>query len=331
MPAAKADPAIQYRCPACQRPVQLRRGQVKVAYFAHYPGADCAVSEGETSEHLLGKRQLFSWLTNQGLSPRLEVFLPTICQRPDLLMKKNGRLVAIEFQCSPITVKSLHRRNAGYRRLGIHPVWLLGKPYRRRLSRSKIAQFTQLFTDRLALAYWNTRISRLELRRDFRSCSFTARSQSAIKLIKYQTIQLSKPHPIGSPGALLVVRVRATLGAYPLAGCPLVCHDTVPLWPVTDGELIYWRIAVTIALAQRPLFSSWTGGEWKSWLAGCGPANWLDFPCLAVEVRQEAVAQFSCELLSAGVIAHVNQRIVLLRHPRWFRNLGDKFARLADY
>src|SRR5699024_9596828 len=101
--AANAAAGDGYYCPACHQPVYLRRGRGKVAHFAHRPGADCAVSEGETSAHLRGKQQLFNYFQVQGLRPRLEVYLPVINQRPDILVWRDRRLVAVEFQCSPLT------------------------------------------------------------------------------------------------------------------------------------------------------------------------------------------------------------------------------------
>lgn len=51
-----------YYCPGCHAPVVLKRGQVVLAHFAHQPHAHCTTfSEGETAEHLTGKRQLADW------------------------------------------------------------------------------------------------------------------------------------------------------------------------------------------------------------------------------------------------------------------------------
>ena len=116
---------------------------------------------GETALHQRGKQQLAAWAHSRGWQPRLEVYLPAIQQRADLLVTIRGRQVALEFQCSGLSCQRLAARNAGYRQLGIHPVWLLGPAYRRSLRAAKRAQFTQLRGGRPVLLYWQVETGRL--------------------------------------------------------------------------------------------------------------------------------------------------------------------------
>lgn len=56
----KNDRQQKYICPACGSVVIFKCGAIKLPYFAHQKGSECASSEGETAEHLLGKKTNFS-------------------------------------------------------------------------------------------------------------------------------------------------------------------------------------------------------------------------------------------------------------------------------
>lgn len=115
----------QYHCPNCREPVILRQGAVKLPHFAHRQHSECsqAFSEGESREHLLGKRQLYGLFHPHG---RLEVYLPNLKQRPDLLL---GR-TAVEYQCSPLDFQRFLDRTAGYLDNDYQPIWILGSRFR---------------------------------------------------------------------------------------------------------------------------------------------------------------------------------------------------------
>lgn len=320
-----ARPGGSYHCPACGHPVQFRQGKVKIAHFAHLPGANCSVSEGETAEHLLGKHQLRKWLSALGEDPQLEVYLPEINQRPDLLLRKSQ--IAVEFQCSPLTVQRLRERNTGYRQLGIKPIWILGRPYRHRLSKAKVAQFTQYFQGEPTLWYWDTARHQLTRWQDHYQCSFTRAAVNRVTIIKRQVDHLLRQPPKDLTAFKALV---ASCGQQVPAYCPLVCHDTVPSWPLTSTPLVYWRIVVVARLNCQPLFTSWSPRGWQRWLVTCGQPFWLAFAC--IELPFELVTrQFSTELEVAGVIGRISGQVVLLFHPRWFTNLEEKFRCLADY
>lgn len=327
--AAGADSGGDYWCPACHGPVQLRRGKHKIAHFAHLPGANCCVSEGETREHLTGKRQLWTWLRAAGYQPQLEAYLPAINQRPDLLFRDgHGQLTAVEFQCSPLTVTRLRERNTGYQRLGIVPYWLLGQPYRHRLSREKQAQFTQYVAGRLTLLYWNTDSAQVETQSNLCRCSFARKSGESKAVIRRQVNQLlyrRVPTPVYTH---LLQFVASQLGPQPLAYCPLVCHDTMPSWPLFMDELIYWRIKVVTMLATFPLFVAWSIDGWYQWLVRVGNPSWLAFPCLPRPPWEPIIAKYSQELQAAGIIKVINGQVILFKHPHWYKSLPEKLAAL---
>ncbi|MBS9338883.1 hypothetical protein G6R29_04495 [Fructobacillus sp. M2-14] len=131
-----------YLCPGCFGPVRLKKGEEKVAHFAHVVKDGCArFSEGESPEHLAGKLALFKYFEDR-VPVLVEPVLSKIDQRPDLLVGRPGNQVAIEYQCSPISKKDLDRRNEGYARLGIKVWWILGPNYyKKHLSAGTVCRF----------------------------------------------------------------------------------------------------------------------------------------------------------------------------------------------
>ncbi|MGE8205227.1 competence protein CoiA [Heyndrickxia sp. NPDC080065] len=125
-----------FYCPQCREKVILKTGIYKIPHFAHQPLSNCvSSSEPESEIHLQGKIDLYSWLSKRGMDIEMEKYLPRIKQRPDLLVKRNGRVYAFEFQCSSIPVKEMISRSSGYASCDIIPIWILGgEPYQKKIS-----------------------------------------------------------------------------------------------------------------------------------------------------------------------------------------------------
>lgn len=119
-----------FYCPQCKEPLQLKIGAIKIPHFAHQKNSSCdtTFSEGESYEHILGKQQLYTQLSQLGLSVRLEAYLPELKQRPDVLISKANLRFALEFQCSTISSEMLQLRNEGYNSQQIIPIWLVKTP-----------------------------------------------------------------------------------------------------------------------------------------------------------------------------------------------------------
>lgn len=320
-----------YSCPGCHEPVILRRGRHKIAHFAHRPGSQCQLGEGETAEHLLGKRQLLQWYRQRGEQVELEVYLPQIAQRPDLLLIERGHRVAIEFQCSPLSLKRLRERNAGYRQCGIGFHWLLGAPYQRRhLQGPKIAQFTQEVAGQPGLLFWDTRVGRLVVRRDLVRCSFThGTGMRPVSVVKVQTGHLDSLQY--GRGGIAARQLLAKLPSRrPLAACPLVCHDTVPTWPLLDEPVIIWRIRVVMGLTRLPIFYFWSQARWQGWLMATVAGHWLGFACLDPhELRSGLLGNFTRDLLREQILIACPGGYVLFRHPHWFASVAEKLNLLV--
>ncbi|WP_082234641.1 competence protein CoiA [Halobacillus massiliensis] len=123
----KLKKGTRFFCPDCREAVMLRSGPLTTPHFAHYPSSLCSSRRGGESEyHEKGKLLLFKWLAQQNYHVELEPFLSEIDQRPDLLLKIKSKRIAIELQCSKISSKEVVKRNKGYQKLDINPLWLLG-------------------------------------------------------------------------------------------------------------------------------------------------------------------------------------------------------------
>ncbi|RHW39862.1 hypothetical protein D1B33_03145 [Lysinibacillus yapensis] len=120
----------KFYCPQCKEPLVFKIGTFKTPHFAHLSTNHCEnqFSEGETEQHLKGKEQLYHFLKSLGLQAELEAYLPTIKQRPDILINAQERRYAIEFQCSPISFERLNERNIGYNKDSIAPIWIPATP-----------------------------------------------------------------------------------------------------------------------------------------------------------------------------------------------------------
>jgi competence protein CoiA len=126
-------------CPVCKGKVYLRSGKRVIPHFVHYSIKTCdSISRGESIYHDQGKMMLYRWLLHQQLSVKLEPFIQTIRQRPDILLIIGRKRIAIEYQCSPISPAVIKARNDGYRSLSIFPIWIIGAKYFQRKSRYKL-------------------------------------------------------------------------------------------------------------------------------------------------------------------------------------------------
>lgn len=115
----------QFYCPSCKEQLILKVGEIIAPHFAHIKNEDCATfSEGESEAHILGKYRLHSWFKNQNMLVNMEQIIPKINQRPDLVVKNESVVTPIEFQCSPISISDVQKRNEGYNKIGLEPEWI---------------------------------------------------------------------------------------------------------------------------------------------------------------------------------------------------------------
>jgi hypothetical protein len=114
----------------CGGGLVLAAGPIRVPYFRHQSGADCALAgdsarAARSYEHLHYQRALLTWLEAQGLSATTEHHLGPD-GRADLHVIVHSRHHTIEVQLSPIGVNEWRRRDDGYHRQVDHVTWLYG-------------------------------------------------------------------------------------------------------------------------------------------------------------------------------------------------------------
>ncbi|WP_099810002.1 competence protein CoiA [Streptococcus suis] len=111
-------------CPGCGGLVRYKSGKVLRSHFAHVTLRDCHYfSENESAQHLSLKSSLYKWLQGQE-EVELEAYLPAIKQVADLLVNQQ---LALEVQCSSLSISRLQERTMAYQQAGIAVLWLLGK------------------------------------------------------------------------------------------------------------------------------------------------------------------------------------------------------------
>lgn len=104
----------------------IRSGPRTVPHFAHYRRSTCVHNEGEGGYHENGKIQLYQWLKKQGYDTTLEEYVPSIQQRPDVLVRSKTHTLAFEYQCASLSLTEWQRRTTGFKRAGIIPIWIRG-------------------------------------------------------------------------------------------------------------------------------------------------------------------------------------------------------------
>lgn len=113
-----------YICSQCLKPVKLILGSAK-PFFRHESLNNNSVHERLI--HQQGKAIIAQVLQNHWQVPvELEIFLPDIQQRPDILV---DRKLAFEYQCAKIDVQELVKRVQGYSSKKFVNIWILGGNY----------------------------------------------------------------------------------------------------------------------------------------------------------------------------------------------------------
>jgi competence CoiA-like predicted nuclease len=236
----------QFYCPVCGEQVILRAGEKVIAHFAHRQNADCiTIGGGEGAYHEQGKLALYQWLTAQGLEAELEVYLPEINQRPDLLLQVKKRRIAIEYQCSRISPEEITERTDGYRQAGIHVIWILGERLMKRTGTNTLTAdtFTQTMMHQFSPDY------PLSL---FYFCPITFR------VIKFQDLTFIRQQR--AAGALTVRPLCEMTFPDLLAAQFLNPHDHLRIW---QREKKQFRVRVKSRQFGSAL-------DWQYWLYGKG-------------------------------------------------------------
>ncbi|WP_456280093.1 competence protein CoiA family protein [Bacillus sp. K7] len=118
----------RFFCPVCGGELDVKLGLQKAPHFAHKQNKSCSIEvEPESAYHLEGKRQLYVWLKTQHASPVLEPYIKKIKQRPDIMAKIKGRMLAVEYQCATLAPDVFQKRTEGFTREEIFVQWIMGQ------------------------------------------------------------------------------------------------------------------------------------------------------------------------------------------------------------
>jgi competence protein CoiA len=151
----------KYFCPACNQQVYIKNGRIKLPHFAHFVKSSCSFyAEPETQEHLALKQVFAKWCEQQQLPYEVEKFLPALNQRPDLLI---GNL-AVEIQCSPLSIQRLIERTKCYQKHGYRPLWICGKKLS--ITHNKLSELTKnlsYYSEKLGFYLWTADLEKKEL------------------------------------------------------------------------------------------------------------------------------------------------------------------------
>ncbi len=309
----------KYVCPTCGQKLVIKTSCLGKKYFGHLQRSSKLC--GESTPHQLGKQQIFQWALSQGWHPKLEVYLPNIHQRPDILIEVKQKQIAVEYQCSPLTIDQMKQRNQGYDSQGICVKWILGHRYCRHLHARKVAQFTQRYQNQVCLYFWDSKSQRIIYRSNFATSSFRANIGSKAERILKQTNRLQSNRFITNPLTNFCYQNGHLVGC-----CPLFVHDLIKRWPVMVTPVIEWRIRTLLIMEKWPIGKSLSLGTWQQWLFFS--ADWLEFPCLdermIEQLRYRVILDWQEALVMAGIIQINNLMVHYCSCPIWYNNITEK-------
>ncbi|GLB47035.1 competence protein [Philodulcilactobacillus myokoensis] len=338
-----------YFCPSCQNKVILKKGSKKMAHFAHDQNNCChSFSEGETNEHLLGKQQIHDFLINGGLKNiKLESYLPTIRQRPDILCSK----IAFEFQCSPISSQRLKQRISGYHQLGMTSFWILGSPYlNRHLSLKQMIQFIKYSKNfGFYIMYWSTTRCGLEIHYQIteQSGKFNFRK---IILYNYKQFKLfwnsnhiKSPHCHPSDILKQIKQIQIKLmhhdlktiqfqmicyqNGHSMVTCPFICHYPLAEMPILGHQILKWHILIILNLDSGiPLKELYQ----KTFEKLDAKNDWIMIK--NVEIMYKSIfIHFIKLLICFHYIKIKHYRLFQLKEFKWYLDYFDKTSQIKNH
>ena len=331
-----------YSCPACQQRVYLKQGAVMRPHFAHFKAEACAAfSEGETAEHLEGKVQLREWLKRLNVCVEMEAYLPELKQRPDLLVVKGKRRIAIEFQCSGIAVEKVEERTRGYRQAGIEVVWVLGEQLagQRKLTAFQKACLTNVKGELLLfhysvkkqrLEYWGdfklNQKQRIQYRKKFLLKDSRLRIEKLRKSVKKQRVNMEieyqkmmrqfQGEQLREFQAILYEKeeTHISLPKEVYARCSkewMIC-----------GHPLEWKMAFIWWLEEFGLRTVLTERKVREWSR---QLSYHTIPQATEEQRLRPVMEFVEILTEAGVLKRFSlDKWTVIEYPKRFKNLEEK-------
>lgn len=335
-----------YQCPSCKSPVHLKVGAVMRPHFAHYQNRACQVfSEGETAEHIQGKMHLKEWLESQDIEVELEAYLPELQQRPDLLVTYHGQKIAIEFQCSSLSIHKVTERTAGYLKNGYRVIWILGEnfTYKNQLTAFQKSCLTHL-EENLVLFHYSVTKKRLEYRYNFtlkqnkkmdhykKSIHFgqalnfrlDKKKRADLKPLDVEMEhmkmlrQLTASPSYGKAFLQLLYDEKDTLVSMPKEVYEVVPHE----W-LLYSNAYEWKMQMIYWLEEKSLRTVITEKQLKAFMK---TISYYTIPQASTVQRLAPIFEFIDILTQADVLKQIRfDKWVLINYPKHYRYLEDKF------
>lgn len=117
----------KYICPRCSKELLICRGESCIPYFRH--ANTCKKKNEGGSESILHKdvkRQITAMFKRIGIEAFSEYVQKDIGRRIDVFVKDKAVKLAVEIQCSPITLEEIIQRKHDYNSIGIRSWWIAG-------------------------------------------------------------------------------------------------------------------------------------------------------------------------------------------------------------
>ncbi len=117
----------KWECPHCNEKMMHVKESYdgKMEHFRHFSDSKCINYEPESPEHLIMKNYCYQVLANGAVKKQLEYRVGD--QIIDVFFElETGKKIAIECQCSVITVDKLLERTQKYTEKGFYTLWILG-------------------------------------------------------------------------------------------------------------------------------------------------------------------------------------------------------------
>ncbi|WP_461215216.1 competence protein CoiA [Lacticaseibacillus sp. GG6-2] len=319
-----------FYCPACRRPVRIKNGAVMPAHFAHIGPACEAASEGESADHLAGKRWLAGLGERLGYHVALETYYPVIKQRADVVWIREDTTLVLEFQCSPLSGPRLQERTAGYQKLGLTCVWIMGPRYHTKRPGNLQAKFLQSqqpgdyhlwFSKGQSLARWQWRSGGYTITRYDGGPVQT--QMVNVSQSRYQAARLVVNQLRHRDRRVMRLQAEAYQQHRNLAGVPWVVHDGmagVPGLRKPEWQLrTHWLLQFGDGDVDRP-------SEQAFWREEADPAL---TPLVDAQALMRVVAdRWHHELQRAGLLATTATGWRWLRPAEWYPDYEHKLAAL---
>lgn len=127
--ARVAEKGLRYYCQMCDEKLILKKGDIKIHHFAHYPGANCHTWEPESDIHLSMKATVYNIIKKYNKSKLVEIEYPVLDSLgriiPDVFIElSNGIRIAVECQVSRKSPYDILYKTYRYSKMGIYTLWI---------------------------------------------------------------------------------------------------------------------------------------------------------------------------------------------------------------